>query len=290
MTNIATLVSDINAMLVNPAGYGIDPDNLTKALSSAGTGTAVALHKSLSGEVKERPKNVVYATEVGISCDRQLWYRVNAPHLAEKFTGSNIVKFTYGHIIEEVVLTLAKAAGHSVEREQESVTLTHPYSDYIVRGRLDAVIDGVLVDVKSTTSFGFKDFMAGKGGEKFGYKHQLGIYSEATGIKSKGFLFINRDMGHIGYVDEHYKLNPSYHFERLNRVLSAPGVEEFPRLSAEAHNTDGSQKLCTTCSYCSYKGDCWKDANAGKGLRSFVYSGKVVHLTHVVKAPTVPEV
>lgn len=290
MTNITTLVSDINAMLVDPNGYGIDKDNLANALSSAGTGTALALHKSLSGESKTRDKGVVYATEVGTQCDRQLWYRYHAPSLGGGLSGSTIVKFTYGHIIEEVVLTLAKAAGHSVTDEQRSVTLTHPYSDYTIRGRMDAVIDGTIVDVKSTTSFGFKDFAAGKGGEKFGYKQQLGFYSHATNNPNKGFLYINRDMGHIGYVDEKYVFEPNYHFERLNRVLSAVGPEEFPTLDAVPHNTDGSLKLGTTCSYCAFKKDCWKESNGGKGLRAFNYAGKPAFLVHIVKSPSVPEI
>ena len=51
----------------------------------------------------------------------------------------------------------------------------------------------------------------------------------------------------------------------------------------------GNRKLDTGCVYCSYKFDCWHDANNGTGLRAFQYATNVKYLTEVNRTPNVPE-
>jgi hypothetical protein len=43
-------------------------------------------------------------------------------------------------------------------------------------------------------------------------------------------------------------------------------------------------------SICDFKFTCWQDANAGKGLRTFMYANGPKHLVEVGKTPNVPEV
>ena len=52
----------------------------------------------------------------------------------------------------------------------------------------------------------------------------------------------------------------------------------------------GNYKLSINCFYCSYKKECWADANNGHGLRTFMYKKGPVHLTRVSRVPDVPEV
>ena len=52
----------------------------------------------------------------------------------------------------------------------------------------------------------------------------------------------------------------------------------------------GNFKLSIGCVYCSYKRECWADANEGKGLRGFKYAKGIRHLTQVKKLPNVEEV
>jgi hypothetical protein len=67
----------------------------------------------------------------------------------------NFIKFMYGHMIEEMLLFFTRMAGHTVEGEQKQCTVEG------VRGHMDARIDGRLIDVKSTSSYGFKKFKDG---------------------------------------------------------------------------------------------------------------------------------
>ena len=51
----------------------------------------------------------------------------------------------------------------------------------------------------------------------------------------------------------------------------------------------GNMKLNKNCNYCSYKFDCYADANGGQGLRGFKYANGITYLTHVEVAPRVEE-
>jgi hypothetical protein len=160
-----------------------------------------------------------------------------------------------------------------------------------VSGRIDAVINSVLVDVKSTTKLGQAKFDNGLQDDPFGYKAQLSGYATALGLKEAGFLTIQKELGHIKY----YPIRvDSKTFEKdaqkAVKAVQTP-LEELPRLEPVAQSTTSpNMKLNTTCSYCAYKQDCWKEANEGAGLRMFSYSGKVEFLVAVNKQPKVEEI
>jgi hypothetical protein len=83
--------------------------------------------------------------------DRELWYSINK-YSKEKLKPHNYIKFMYGHMIEEMLLLFTRLAGHKVEDEQK---VCHVEG---VKGHMDARVDGRLIDVKSTSSYGFKKF------------------------------------------------------------------------------------------------------------------------------------
>ena len=80
--------------------------------------------------------------------DRQIWYMANSQGGPQELNAKTYFKFLYGDIIELLVLFLAKEAGHKVEREQEEIEVDG------VLGHIDAIIDGVVVDVKSASPYG----------------------------------------------------------------------------------------------------------------------------------------
>ena len=100
--------------------------------------------------------------------DRQLWYSANK-YTQEKLKPHNYIKFMYGHMLEEFVLFLTRMAGHTVEDEQKACEVEG------VRGSMDARIDGRLVDIKSTSTYGFKKFKDATLAfdDPFGYVAQL---------------------------------------------------------------------------------------------------------------------
>ena len=102
-------------------------------------------------------------SNVGRPCNRQLWYEGNG-EVGEPIDAPTRIKFMYGHIIEAILLYLAKEAGHTVTHEQEEVEVQG------IKGHCDAIIDGVMVDVKSASKWAFENkFKAGDlGDDSFG--------------------------------------------------------------------------------------------------------------------------
>ena len=88
---------------------------------------------------------------------------------------------------------LTKAAGHSVEAEQEEVTVEG------VLGHQDCIIDGVLTDIKSASSFAFKKFRDNKLAEDdpFGYIAQISAYATRRGDKEAAFFAIDKNLSLI---------------------------------------------------------------------------------------------
>jgi hypothetical protein len=234
----------------------------------------------------------VWFSNVGGPCTRKLWYKLHTPADAEPLGPGTRLKFLYGDIIEELVLTLARKAGHVVEHEQAHVEWNG------ITGRIDAVIDGMLVDVKSASSYSFKKFQGGlqRDDDAFGYLGQLagyllvardlGLVSDANRNRA-AFLAVNKETGRL-HLDVHK-------FSDQDLAQWSIDVQENKH-EAEGDGTpirafdpvpegkSGNLKLGVNCSYCDFKHSCWP------GLRTFLYSNKPVFLTEVVREPNVFEV
>lgn len=216
---------------------------------------------------------------------RQLWYDKQG---IEKppFEGDQLLKFFYGDVIEEVLLTLAKLSGHSVTNEQQKVVVAG------ITGHMDAVIDGYVIDVKSASANAFKKFDKGSllFDDPFGYMHQISAYSESTENKGAGFLAMNKVDGKLTlFLPPKDELPDTK--ERVDYLKDALASDTPPeRCYEEEEEANGNKKLPMGCVFCSFKKECWKDANDGDGLRGFGYSFGNVYLTKVVKQPRVEEV
>ena len=228
--------------------------------------------------------------------DRQLWYQANMPEVSEKIHGKQNFKFLYGDVIELLLLFLAMEAGHEVKGLQQSVECDG------VKGSIDAIIDGVLVDVKSASPYSFEKFKSGGVlfDDPFGYVAQLGGYAqalEADGSLDKGgragWLVGEKVNGSIEYVelDREYIAgnDPAPRINHLREVIrsSVPPARCYDPVP---EGKSGNLKLPVGCSYCPFKFECHKDANGGQGLKTFLYSRGPVFLTHVAKAPKVDEI
>ena len=124
---------------------------------------------------------------------RQLWYDKFSPKDKKEENAGLNLKFLYGHIIEHLVLYLAKLAGHKIEDQQMKVEIDG------VTGHIDSKIDGEICDVKSASSFSFKKFQTGEivDDDPFGYLAQLSGYETANGTKDGGFLVVDKSTGDI---------------------------------------------------------------------------------------------
>ena len=99
----------------------------------------------------------------------------------------------YGHLIEEMLLFLTRMAGHEVTDEQRVCEVEG------IKGHMDCKIDGVVIDVKSTSSYGFKKFKDGTLAmdDAFGYVDQIKAYAHACGETKFGWLAMDKANGHL---------------------------------------------------------------------------------------------
>ncbi len=186
-----------------------------------------------------------------------------------------------------MLVFLAREAGHDVQDIQAEVSVDG------IKGHLDATIDGVVVDAKSASSPSFRKFQEGDlKDDPFGYKAQLAGYAESKGLDG-AFLAIDKQMGDMALYpiakEELQGFNVKERIAHIREVIEQP---EPPERCYEAKpmGESGNMALSVGCSYCDHRFECWADANEGKGLRTFIYSGKPMFLTKVVREPKVPEI
>jgi len=220
--------------------------------------------------------------------DRQLYYDIHDPVDSEPLSASTLTKFLFGDILEQLLLFLAKEAGHTVEAEQAEVVVNG------VVGHIDAIIDGVVVDCKSASSIAFKKFNRHEvpDDDPFGYMEQLAGYSEGTGGRDAAFLAIDKTLGHIALDPHDAGTLKSYNVpQRIDHLRDVLSGSEIPERCYDPvpEGKSGNMRLDTGCSYCSHKFKCWADANNGIGLRTFLYARGPVHLVEVVEEPRVYE-
>lgn len=272
-----TLIKDLDKLL--EAGYEVSDEQAKEF----GDSMATLLKARLK---RDRKGGTLRMSNLG-KPNRQLWYEVNVPHEAEKMHPNSYLKFLYGDMIEELLLTLVKLSGHKVEGQQDVMDL------HGIKGSRDAVIDGVTVDVKSASPFSFQKFREGLKPEKdaFGYIQQINNYIHSakddplvTEKDAGAFLVANKVTGDI-HLDIHKKSTyPIDEVIQYKKDMVANPEPPERCFEPEPMGKSGNMKLGLNCSYCSYKKLCYPE------LRTFLYASGPVFLTTVAEEPKVQEV
>lgn len=274
---IQTLVKDIYALFTEP--HEFDEGNVDKFAHRLATHI-----KNRVSDEKGKPS--LRMSNLGTPCDRKLWYSINMADKQEPLPPATRFKFLYGDILEELVLFLATEAGHSVEGAQDQMQING------VKGHRDAVIDGVVVDVKSASTYSYRKFAdhLTKDQDAFGYLDQLGAYLYASKddplVKDKNkaaFIAVDKTLGNI-VVD--VQPNTGKNYDKLvdEKRAIVEAKEPPPRgYTDEEDGKSGNRKLGVACSYCPFKRECWP------GLRSYSYSTGPRFLTVVKNEPKVME-
>ena len=281
MPDIHNLVRDINKVIDDGGGWDATISKL------AAEGFQDILDTRLSSE-REEHKPTLRLSALGTPCERKLWYSINDPDGREALPSSARLKFLYGDLLEQLLLSLAVAAGHDVQGEQDTLSVAG------IKGHRDAVIDGITVDVKSASPFGYKKFAQGglRDDDPFGYISQLSSYVYAgrnSDVESHptlgAFLVVDKVNGHICL--DMYDFGP----EIDTKVDDVEHIKDMVRgempdrsFEPEPMGKAGNMKLPMQCSYCDRKWKCWDN------LRMFAYSHGPAYLTTVVDEPRVPEV
>ena len=284
MKNVYNLVPDIyNLVSTKEVPEGVD---LESAIESFGENVKELMRKEFTGT---RDGRALRMSNIGRD-DRYLWNVVNKPEVAEDMTPNTYVKFLYGHLIEEMLLFLVKASGHKVSDEQKKCEVGG------ITGSMDCKIDGIVTDVKSTSSYSFKKFKDGTLAydDPFGYVGQIKGYAHSEGETKFGWLAMDKQNGHLTYLlyDSEDTQAPVYDLisydieERIKHVKKLVEQPSPPDVCYEpiADGKSGNQKLAVGCSYCQYKSQCWPS------LRAFLYSTGPRYLVEVANEPKVTEI
>ena len=262
-----------------------------------------------TGAARLRDK-ILWASELGESCNRKLWYKFHTPGVGESLDGATKFKFSYGNIIEEMALAYAQAAGYLVQDRQYLLTESLP-NGWLVRGRIDATLTDIsrpeevrrIVDVKSCSSAAFAKYSYGgttltHRADSFGYIQQLFFYDnnynqlpawDDAHSERAEFLFIDKQLGKMrsmsysisDALDHSYRTHKGsaeFAFDMASSEPPARGYVDVP------DGASGNKCLQVACSYCAFKRTCWP------GLRAFKYSSGPRFLTHVARPPGVIEI
>ena len=273
MPRIDTLVEDIYKQL-DSGDFEIDVPGLAQMINDR-------LKENQGG-------GYLRASSIGTECERKIWYSVNKPELAEKLPPNVRLKFLIGDIIETVVLALVEASDHDLAGCQGTIEVAG------VKGHRDAIIDGMVVDVKSANSRSFDKFKYHKleQDDPFAYLDQLGMYIEGSQGEEEvkyhdrgAFLAVDKELGHIK-LDVYPKKRESY----VELVEQRKEMVSRPRPPARhyadvADGKSGNRVLCMQCKYCPFKDTCWADVRGGAGLRKVVFANGPRWFTVVKKEP-----
>lgn len=283
MKKIDTLVEDIYAVVEGRGGWDA---TVSKFLAES----VVEVAEERFSKPPE-PRGYLSLSSLGTPCRRKLWYKVNMTEHSAPLGAEALGTFFYGDLLEALVISLAMAAGHKVEGMQDKVDV------HGIKGHRDVVIDGVTVDVKSASNYGFIKFAKGslREDDPFGYISQLSSYVYAGKddpvVKDKkrgAFLAIRKERFKLA-LDMYDFTEELEKKEEEVEDLKAMVKGDIPegRVEPVDHNKkkpNGNKVLDTQCSYCEFKKICWPKA------RKFIYSSGPIWFTHVEKEPNVVEI
>lgn len=278
--SLDTIVEDIYKVIEGKGGWDA---TVTEFFSTTLASVAEARFSQ-----EQQPRDYLSLSAIGTPCDRKLWYRINQIEDSAPLSPEAIGTFFYGDLIEALVLSLAKAAGHSVEGMQDRVEV------FGVSGQRDVILDGVTVDVKSASSYGFQKFKSHnlREDDPFGYISQLSSYVYAGKddplVKNKtegAFLVVQKDrfklcLDRYDFTEELSKKEEE--IERVKKVVAGAIPEDRIEPIPQSKTSPNTQ-LSTTCGYCEFRKVCWPEA------RTFLYSTGPAYLVDVVNEPRVTE-
>jgi hypothetical protein len=279
VNEIKTLIPDIQELVTKKNGWF--NDELSKDF-------AASVAKRVQDQFAEKKRTPeLYLSQMGPRCPKALWHSIHTPDQAERLPPWAEIKYSFGHLIEALAITLAKASGHKVEGEQDAITVDG------VRGRRDCVIDGAICDIKSSSSRSFQKFKDGSIAmeDSFGYLDQLDGYicgslqDPLVTVKDRGYLLVvDKTLGHMVLYEHAVRLDSIRMRIKTYKEYVARDVSPSCTCGTVAEGKSGNIKLGTKASYSSYKYCCFPR------LRTFIYASGPVYLTKVVRKPDVPEI
>lgn len=274
MKTIYELIPDIYELVGQKNGWFT-----TELARNLGNEIASKMQTTL-GEERGTPR--LRLSQMGPRCPKALWHSIHTPEEAEALPAPALIKYTYGHTLEAMVIALAKAAGHEVTGEQDELDVLG------VKGHRDCVIDGCVVDVKSANSRSFQKFkdQSIRTDDTFGYLDQLDGYlvgsasDDLVRVKDRGYLLaIDKELGNMVLYEHH--LRRHHILSRVDDYKKIVDLNEPPACTCKEipDGKSGNLILDIAGKYSAYKWVCKPN------LRCFIFSTGPRYFTRVVRRP-----
>ena len=276
------------------AGRGeIDSSRLDDLIEAFGEDCKAAIRKQFSRNSDYR----IRMSGIGRPlCQQQLEKRGHKQDVAY----NDVVRFLMGDLVEAAAVLIMKAAGINVEQEQSQCSLE--LDGQTVNGTLDVIIDDKVWDIKSTSPWSFENKFSGRGGydsikedDPFGYIMQGFLYSESKGLPFGGWIAINKSSGEWDFVEapDDQEEDRKAYLEEANRRVHAivtdakfkvpfTSVPEVYTIKGEKIET-GNRLMPKTCTFCSFKEHCWKNAEYHPKITSKAKNPPMTWYTKLVK-------
>ena len=110
MKSINTLVKDMEETIQGLKGW----DHII----SLRMGDKIAKAATSRFRAPQKPRRYLSFSSIGSPCKRKLWYKINDTEAAKPLSAGDLIKFFYGDMIEELVLSIVKVSGLKVTGEQ----------------------------------------------------------------------------------------------------------------------------------------------------------------------------
>tara|TARA_R100001510_G_C7632166_1_gene190832 strand:+ start:540 stop:1418 length:879 start_codon:yes stop_codon:yes gene_type:complete len=276
------------------AGRGeIDSSRLDDLIEAFGEDCKAAIRKQFSRNSDYR----IRMSGIGRPlCQQQLEKQGHKQDVAY----NDVVRFLMGDLVEAAAVLIMKAAGINVEQEQSQCSLE--LDGQTVNGTLDVIIDDKVWDIKSTSPWSFENKFSGRGGydsikedDPFGYIMQGFLYSESKGLPFGGWIAINKSSGEWDFVEapDDQEEDRKAYLEEANRRVRAivtdakfkvpfTSVPEVYTIKGEKIET-GNRLMPKTCTFCSFKEHCWKNAEYHPKITSKAKNPPMTWYTKLVK-------
>lgn len=163
------------------------------------------------------PRQHLGLSEIGHKCPRWLWYaHHNTP--SKPIEGRIIRLFRTGNIIEDAIISDLESIGIEVTDRQREVEIVN--GDIVLRGHIDGIVSGQLLEIKSTNEKYFKQLLK-VGYEKWNpkYKAQAHVYMVLCDLEECMVVVENKNDSNL-YI-ETLKLDRDYVTKLLIDVFAA---------------------------------------------------------------------
>tara|TARA_B100000900_G_scaffold357968_1_gene328632 strand:+ start:7144 stop:8004 length:861 start_codon:yes stop_codon:yes gene_type:complete len=211
----------------------------------------------------------------------QLWYEKNKPEVALPKPTTFVMNMMLGDIVEAVFKGLLKEAGVKY-KDTEKVSLD--IGNTSINGSYDIVIQDAVDDIKSASDWSYKNkfesYSTLASSDAFGYVAQLAGYAKASGKKAGGWWVVNKANGQFKYVPAS-GMDVDTEIEKIQSTVDNVNKNKFkrcfePEVETFRGKETGNKILSKTCSFCSYRNDCWPNLTRLPAVMSQAKQPKII--------------